>query len=48
MQITITTRNLENTEALRRYAEEKIARLQKFVDQITSAISSSRSRNIDR
>ncbi|WP_337286736.1 ribosome-associated translation inhibitor RaiA [Candidatus Methylomirabilis sp.] len=37
MQITITTRNLENTEALRRYAEEKIARLQKFFDQITSA-----------
>ena len=36
MQITITTRNLENTEALKRYAEEKIARLQKFVDQITS------------
>lgn len=37
MQITVTTRNLENTEALKRYAEEKIARLQKFVDQITSA-----------
>lgn len=37
MQLTITTRNLEITEALRRYAEEKIARLQKFVDQITSA-----------
>lgn len=36
MQITITTRNIENTEALKRYAEEKIARLQKFVDQITS------------
>lgn len=37
MQITITTRNIENTEALKRYAEEKITRLQKFVDQITSA-----------
>ena len=37
MQITITTRNIEITEALRHYAEEKIARLQKFVDQITSA-----------
>ncbi|MDE2179814.1 MAG: ribosome-associated translation inhibitor RaiA [candidate division NC10 bacterium] len=37
MQITITTRNLENTEALKRYAEDKIARLQKFVNQITSA-----------
>lgn len=36
MQINITTRNLENTEALKRYAEEKIARLQKFVEQITS------------
>jgi putative sigma-54 modulation protein len=36
MQITITTRNLEITEPLRRYAEEKIARLQKFVNQITS------------
>ncbi len=37
MQITITTRNLEITEPLRHYAEEKIARLQKFVNQITSA-----------
>ena len=36
MQITITTRNIENTEALKRYAEEKIARLQKFVEKITS------------
>lgn len=37
MQIAITARNLEITEALKRYAEEKVARLQKFVDQITSA-----------
>ena len=37
MQITITARNLEITEPLRRYAEDKIARLQKFVNQITSA-----------
>ncbi len=37
MQITITARNLEITEPLKRYAEEKIARLQKFVNQITSA-----------
>ncbi|MBI2902970.1 MAG: ribosome-associated translation inhibitor RaiA [Candidatus Methylomirabilis oxyfera] len=37
MQITVTGRNLEITEALRRYAEEKVARLQKFVDQIASA-----------
>ncbi|PWB77765.1 MAG: ribosome-associated translation inhibitor RaiA [Candidatus Methylomirabilota bacterium] len=37
MQITITGRNLEITEALKRYAEEKIARLQKFVNQIISA-----------
>lgn len=36
MQITITARNLEITEPLKRYAEEKIARLQKFVNQITS------------
>ncbi len=37
MQITITARNLEITDALKRYAEEKVARLQKFADQITSA-----------
>lgn len=37
MQITITARNLEITEPLKRYAEEKIARLQKFINQITSA-----------
>lgn len=37
MHMTMTTRNVENTEALKRYAEEKIGRLQKFVDQITSA-----------
>ncbi|MGH7410202.1 MAG: ribosome hibernation-promoting factor, HPF/YfiA family [Candidatus Methylomirabilis sp.] len=37
MQLTFTGRNLEITEALRRYAEEKVVRLQKFVDQITSA-----------
>jgi len=36
VQIAITGRNLEITEALRRYAEEKVARLQRFVDQITS------------
>jgi putative sigma-54 modulation protein len=36
MQITITGRNLEITDALRRYAEEKVARLQRFVDQIGS------------
>ena len=37
MQLTFTGRNLEITDALRRYAEEKIVRLQRFVDQITSA-----------
>ena len=37
MQLTLTGRNLEITEALRRYAEEKVLRLQKFMDQITSA-----------
>ena len=36
MQLTFTGRNLEITDALRRYAQEKIARLQKFVDRITS------------
>ncbi|MFQ5988526.1 MAG: ribosome hibernation-promoting factor, HPF/YfiA family [Candidatus Methylomirabilales bacterium] len=37
MQIFLTGRNLEMTEALRRYAEEKVGRLQKYVDKITSA-----------
>lgn len=37
MQITITTRNLDITEPLKHYAEEKITRLQKFLNQITSA-----------
>lgn len=37
MQIFLTGRNLEVTEALRRYAEEKVGRLQKYVDKITSA-----------
>jgi len=37
MRITLTARNLEMTDALRRYAEEKVVRLQRFVDRITSA-----------
>ncbi len=37
MRITVTARNLEMTDALRRYAEEKVVRLQRFVDRITSA-----------
>ena len=37
MQIFLTGRNLEVTEALRRYAEEKVGRLQKYVEKITSA-----------
>jgi putative sigma-54 modulation protein len=37
MRITVTARNLEMTDALRRYAEEKVVRLQKFVERITSA-----------
>lgn len=37
MQIFLTGRNLEVTEALRRYAEEKVGRLQKYLDKITSA-----------
>ncbi|MFQ5881298.1 MAG: ribosome hibernation-promoting factor, HPF/YfiA family [Candidatus Methylomirabilales bacterium] len=37
MQILLTGRNLEVTEALRRYAEEKVGRLQKYLDRITSA-----------
>jgi putative sigma-54 modulation protein len=36
MQIMITARNLEMTSPLRSYAEEKVTRLQRFVDQITS------------
>ena len=37
MQITINARNLAMTDALRRYAQEKVTRLEKFVDQIASA-----------
>ena len=37
MHIVLTGRNLEVTEALRRYAEEKVGRLQKYLDRITSA-----------
>ena len=37
MQISLTGRNLEVTEALRRYAEEKVGRLQKYLEKITSA-----------
>lgn len=37
MQIFLTGRNLAVTEALRRYAEEKVGKLQKYVDKITSA-----------
>lgn len=37
MQIFLTGRNLEVTEALRRYAEEKVGRLQKYLEKITSA-----------
>ncbi|MFQ5846804.1 MAG: ribosome hibernation-promoting factor, HPF/YfiA family [Candidatus Methylomirabilales bacterium] len=37
MQIFLTGRNLEVTEALRQYAEEKVGRLQKYLEKITSA-----------
>ena len=37
MQILLTGRNLAITQALRRYAEEKVGRLQKYLEQITSA-----------
>jgi putative sigma-54 modulation protein len=37
MQISLTGRNLEVTEALRRYAEEKVGKLQRYLDKITSA-----------
>lgn len=37
MQVFLTGRNLEVTEALRRYAEEKVGRLQKYLEKITSA-----------
>ncbi len=37
MQIHLTGRNLEVTQAIRHYAEEKVGKLQKFLDKITSA-----------
>ena len=37
MQIFLTGRNLEVTEALRRYAEEKVGRLRRYLERITSA-----------
>ena len=37
MQILLTGRNLGITQALRRYAEEKVGRLQKYLEHITSA-----------
>ena len=37
MQIFLTGRHLEVTEALRRYAEEKVGRLQRYLERITSA-----------
>lgn len=37
MQIFLTGRNLEVTEALRRYAEDKVGRLQRYLEKITSA-----------
>ncbi len=37
MQILLTGRNLGITQALRRYAEEKVGRLQKYLERITSA-----------
>jgi putative sigma-54 modulation protein len=37
VQIFLTGRNLEITAALRRHAEEKVGRLQKYLEKITSA-----------
>ena len=37
MRITVTARHLVLTDALRRYAREKVVRLQRFMDRITSA-----------
>lgn len=37
MQLSVKGRNLEITEALRRYAEEKLGRLTKYLEQIVSA-----------
>lgn len=37
MQIFLTGRNLDVTETLRRYAEEKVGRLRKYLEKITSA-----------
>ena len=37
MQLSIKGRNLEITDALRRYAEEKLGRLTKYLEQIVTA-----------
>ena len=37
MQIAITARNMELTGALKSYAEEKLARMDRYLDQITAA-----------
>lgn len=37
MHLTITGRNMEVTPALRQYAEEKIAKMEKYLHKITSA-----------
>ena len=36
MQLSVTTRNLEITPALRSYAEEKLTRLTKYLEQIVT------------
>jgi putative sigma-54 modulation protein len=37
MQLSITGRNLEVTEALRNYAAEKLGKVEKFLDAVTAA-----------
>jgi putative sigma-54 modulation protein len=37
MNITITFRHMEGTEAVKKYAHEKVAKLQKFLRQVMSA-----------
>jgi len=37
MQITITGRNVEITPAIRKYAEEKLGKMQRYLDNITDA-----------
>ncbi|MCD8568861.1 MAG: ribosome-associated translation inhibitor RaiA, partial [Geovibrio sp.] len=37
MNVQITARNIEITDAIRSYAEKKVAKLEKYFDHITEA-----------